>query len=414
MTRLRPFVLAGITLAMLTACGGGGDGVPGAPGKSNLFNVSDEAADANCEHGGKRASAGADFNGNDVLDTHEVSTTNYICADEQSAELPWVHTTDTAVQATPNTGYLADNVDQVTVTLPANPALGDVIHVTGVGAGGWKIAQNAGQTILTHNLAGGRFGETWTARKIDEAGTPLWWGAVASSADGMKLVAAARGGHIYTSTDAGVTWTARETSRHWRAVASSADGTHLVAAAHYEDQVHTSNDSGVTWTARTVPNANTMEILWANVSSSTSGREVVAASSGSPKAVFLSHDFGATWQAVPSAGDVLDVAVSADGSGLVTTARPRTNQPPTDSAHTRTSDEAHRTWESIASSADGTRLIAAEFAGHIYTSTPLNATSTSFGTSGYISARQHDSVELQYVGNDTFMVRSSSGDFAIR
>ena len=52
---------------------------------------------------------------------------------------------------------------------------------------------------------------------------------MASSADGSKLVAGASPGYIYISTDSGVTWTARDSSRYWYGVASSADGSKLVA-----------------------------------------------------------------------------------------------------------------------------------------------------------------------------------------
>ena len=512
MIRFHQLALSSITVALLVACGGGDNGAPGVPGLNSLINVSDEAAGANCEHGGKKVTSGADGNANGVLDSTEVSATNYICAEEQSAELPWVHSTDTAVQAAPNTGYLADNVDQVTITLPANPTIGDVIQVTGVGAGGWKIAQNAGQTMLTHNLAGGRIGETWTARKIDDAGTPMRWTSVASSADGMKLVAAARDGHIYTSTDAGLSWTARETSRTWRAVTSSADGTHLAAAGTFEDQIHTSSDSGTTWTAHSVLDGSFNSFIWSNLSSSASGKDLVAVNFGaaSARAIYLSHDWGATWvrqkfhdnaiDAAASAdgqslfvaggnnttfsstdagstwvdhgqlpidrdadthilaaassanakrvailvfsfssfghdriyfsGDsgtswtarspdsagfpLLDVASSADGTRLVATAHAGRIHTSTDSGLTWTSRDADRTWTSVSSSADGTRLVAVELDGQIYTSAATPAASTSVGTSGYISARQHDSVELQYVGHGTFIVRSSSGSFDIR
>ena len=45
-----------------------------------------------------------------------------------------------------------------------------------------------------------------------------------------RLAAALMGGAIYTSNDSGVTWTARASgARFWNAVASSADGTRLVA-----------------------------------------------------------------------------------------------------------------------------------------------------------------------------------------
>jgi hypothetical protein len=64
------------------------------------------------------------------------------------------------------------------------------------------------------------------------------WGTVASSADGVKLVAAGYhigdpydyGTGIYTSEDSGVTWTQTGTPvSFWSQVASSADGTKLVA-----------------------------------------------------------------------------------------------------------------------------------------------------------------------------------------
>ena len=46
-----------------------------------------------------------------------------------------------------NNGYVASNVGQVVLTLPAASVIGDTVKVQGKGAGGWKVAQNAGQTI---------------------------------------------------------------------------------------------------------------------------------------------------------------------------------------------------------------------------------------------------------------------------
>ena len=55
-------------------------------------------------------------------------------------------TSDTMVA---NSGYLANNVALVTLTLPlsAGLAVGDILKIKGVGAGGFKIAQNASQKI---------------------------------------------------------------------------------------------------------------------------------------------------------------------------------------------------------------------------------------------------------------------------
>ncbi len=67
------------------------------------------------------------------------------------------------------------------------------------------------------------------------------WQPVASSADGTKLVAVVNSGKIYTSSDSGETWVARDSDRGWISVASSADGTKLVAVV-YSSKIYTSSD----------------------------------------------------------------------------------------------------------------------------------------------------------------------------
>ena len=46
-----------------------------------------------------------------------------------------------------NSGYISNNSALVTLTLPATAAVGDVIAIQGGGAGGWRVSQNAGQSI---------------------------------------------------------------------------------------------------------------------------------------------------------------------------------------------------------------------------------------------------------------------------
>lgn len=60
--------------------------------------------------------------------------------------------TGTSATMSVNTAYVANNAGLVTLTLPASAALGDVIEVTGKGAGGWRIAQNASQVIHFSDL----------------------------------------------------------------------------------------------------------------------------------------------------------------------------------------------------------------------------------------------------------------------
>jgi hypothetical protein len=56
------------------------------------------------------------------------------------------------------------------------------------------------------------------------------WSSIASSADGARLVVAAYGGPILTSTNFGGHWASNSApSEYWSGVASSADGAHLVA-----------------------------------------------------------------------------------------------------------------------------------------------------------------------------------------
>lgn len=59
----------------------------------------------------------------------------------------WTEVTGTSVGMAVNNGYILNNAGLVTATLPATAAVGDVIEIRGKGAGGWLIAQNAGQTI---------------------------------------------------------------------------------------------------------------------------------------------------------------------------------------------------------------------------------------------------------------------------
>src|SRR5712691_9502842 len=89
--------------------------------------------------------------------------------------------------------------------------------------------------------------QTWT-----QTGAPSnAWAAIACTADGYNLVAAAGGqvsnGQIYTSTNSGTTWslTAAPMLR-WTSVASAADGRKLIAAA-YDRGIYTSTDAGTSW-----------------------------------------------------------------------------------------------------------------------------------------------------------------------
>lgn len=162
-------------------------------------------------------------------------------------------------------------------------------------------------------------GTNWTAALT----TNEQWSCVACSADGRTVVAAADPGPIYTSTDAGLTWQASVTSNlvigetnwvstnnSWIAVASSADGS-LLAAAAVLDGIYVSTDSGASWSRTSAPTN-----AWSGLACSSDGTKLVATEFDG--GVFTSADSGQTW--VESDADFLGwsaVACSGAGSNLV-------------------------------------------------------------------------------------------------
>lgn len=116
------------------------------------------------------------------------------------------------------------------------------------------------------------------------------WGSVASSANGEMLVAVAHPGYIWTSTDAGVSWTNRSSVHYWTCVTASADGVQLVAAGH-QTGIWTSIDAGVTWTT---PTRHVHEArAWKSLASSSDGRIVVALEQKG--SIWISTNSGLNW-----------------------------------------------------------------------------------------------------------------------
>ena len=298
-----------------------------------------------------------------------VSATNFSGGGRGLTNVPgaffWV-TVAANTQAQPNIGYICNNgAAPVTITLPSSPSIGDVYKVTGVGAGGWIIAQNANQMIATGNLSD-NIGEGWTARGIITN-----WSAVASSADGTKLVATVKGGQIYTSADSGVTWTPQASSTNWSSVASSADGTKLVAGVGYiaslVGYIYTSGNSGIgSWS----PHDNARQ--WVSVASSADGTKLVAAvygtaGSGNP-GIYTSTDSGANWSQSKAVQFCSSVASSADGAKLVATVYSGRIYTSINSGGNWATNASSLNWTAVASSADGSRLLAAVSGGSLYIS----------------------------------------------
>ncbi len=183
------------------------------------------------------------------------------------------------------------------------------VHVSG----NWiSVASSAdGKSLIGLNDSFG--GATYLSK---DAGTswapagavPLGGFCVASSADGLKLVAALSDNRIYSSTNSGTTWrTNIALSGSWMSVASSADGTRLIAAT-FGGKVYTSSNSGTTWKTNSVPGAN-----WNAVASSADGSKLLAAIQGGQ--IYSSTNSGTTWKTndAPSTSWT-SLACSADGN----------------------------------------------------------------------------------------------------
>ena len=437
-------------------------------------------------------------------------------------------------QAVANAKYFVQTIraaatDEVVIALPTTIPVGGTVVVKGDTDIRWKLAQSAGQTMGTRALPGSV--EPGLAFAAQQSPTQNWW-FVASSASGQKLAAVANNfpglqnpnagasssGSVWTSADAGATWTARTApgDAPWSSIASSADGTKL-AAVGIGTQIWTSGDSGATWLPRgaalfwdsvTVSSdgsriaAATLETttgngdgkiytlaqapgaafgegawieqgavqMWRSIASSADGKNLVAAAhrdgatsaqpgvftsdnygvNWTPRStpavsayrvassadgknlvmaerfgkIYTSSNFGVTWSAGTSEGGFNSVASSADGSVLVavqangksiveiaadsTVIPGRTGKllVSTNAGATWTERATRNWWRGAAVSADGNRLVGAVNVGQIHVST---SNRSSYGTTGSITGGQTNELTLRYLGDGLFDVTNAAG-----
>lgn len=72
---------------------------------------------------------------------------NSITIASSGAGMTWTNVTGTSASMAIDNGYIANNAGLVSLLLPVTAAVGTTLAVTGFGAGGWRITQNAGQLI---------------------------------------------------------------------------------------------------------------------------------------------------------------------------------------------------------------------------------------------------------------------------
>lgn len=64
----------------------------------------------------------------------------------------WIEETTTSGNFVANQGIITNNGSLVTLTLPTTCNVGESFRVAGLGAGGWRVAQNASQVIHFGNM----------------------------------------------------------------------------------------------------------------------------------------------------------------------------------------------------------------------------------------------------------------------
>lgn len=204
---------------------------------------------------------------------------------------------------------------------------------------------------------------------------------------------------IYTSTNSGLTWTPTDAPvvSGWICGASSADGTKLVVVG---EEIYTSTNAGLTWTQTSAPTNQ----YWFSIASSSDATKLVVSTGGSiyGSGIWTSTNSGLTWiqTSAPTNGDYsYSVASSADGSKLVAVDTfVETINISTNSGFSWTQSSAPaKAWRCVASSSDGTKLVAGTQGSSdgIFTST----------NSGFTWALSPDSATLE---KGWFCVASSS------
>ena len=250
---------------------------------------------------------------------------------------------------------------------------------------------NAGSACSAYSQGGG-WSETQPAGNNDEN-----WYSVASNSDGTRLIAVAGSGGIYISSDSGSTWTKKYpsgvTSDQYYAAASNSNGSQLIASDGTTDILYISSNYGATWTQSWVGSGTGDFIM--SAASSSDGTHLIAGVWGfcltfgghttCPSftgRLYISSDSGGTWNETQPDGNIngywLSVASSSDGTHLIAAGGANVGlYTSTNSGSTWTKSNIGQGnyFSSVASSSDGTHLIVSGSAG-LYISSNYGSTWT--------------------------------------
>jgi len=337
----------------------------------------------------------------------------------------WIPVSTTATNAAVDHGYLLLSAGLTTVTLPALGALtvGDIVRISGGGAGGWLVAENTSESIIG-NFASYRNGYVLSLPATTlPAGSGFSTGSdchgIAASADGTCMFVAGSSGYngIYSSSDSGHTWSlVNGLSGTWNSLACSANGKTVYAAPSSTGTIQMSTNGGLTWTATgssgtTVAcSADGTKFFTGNIACSGNGNYLAEISSG----ISVSNSISG-WFSIPVPfGTPTCLAASSDCTRLVAGVSggllyASANQGTTWTTLTAT----NQYWSGAWMSADGNRFAATvgksgSFNGGVFYGSIIAQPNT-ISTNGTICGSQGAAVELQYIGGGQFTPVSSTG-----
>jgi hypothetical protein len=335
----------------------------------------------------------------------------------------WIPVSGTYTQAMVDAGYLLTNPGLTTVLLPPAGQLtvGDIVRVSGAGAGGWLVAENSGQSILG-NFASYRNGYL-VALPITTLPTDNCYD-IAASADGIRMFAVGSFAGVYASADSGRTWTSvGGFASSAYSIACSANGrvvyAELITLGSFFKK---STNGGVTWVDDTSHTANGSSIACTADGSSVFTGNIACSGDGTYLArlvggvISVSTNAGSSWFSIAAApaANLSCLAASSDCTRLVAGVTnglfyASANRGATWTPITTT----NQFWSGAWMSADGSKFAATvnhngSTAGGIYYSSVSTQPNT-ISTNSTICGSQGSAVELQYIGNGQFMPVSSAG-----
>jgi hypothetical protein len=391
----------------------------------------------------------------------------------------WNLVSNNAVQAMIDHGYVLTSGQFTTVTLPsaASVSVGDIVRISGAGTGGWRVQANTNQSFLG-NFSSFR-NSPWV---VSSVGGGQWY-SLAASADGTRMYAAGSLG-VEASTDAGHNWggAISALAGSWKSVATSADGLTVLAAVPSK-AIQISTDAGTTWgkigsglasnavavacsadASKAIASNNGDKVytnsptaVWSDIGVS-GGKWNVVAYAGSGNNFAAGNTVGKVYTlasgsvTVTNSRAVTGLVISTDGTKLAACFNPGGIYTSTNGGVSWTNSAAPWTnWSSLAASANCNQLFAGVSNGVIYASGNFGAnwtaisgvsnsvwsalavsadasklaagasgtgtglyyssasTQSTTSTNGVLSGSQGTAVELQYIGNNQFMPVSSAG-----